>query len=232
MSTVTGFYRPTCADVCVCAFTGEPVCVHPWPLCINHLTQTYCWLWIYASMRGSWWQCICPSHNGWYTEHAVIWQICSVNGSQVGRRSAEMDGVQPRVEPSGPCSLPRCFGKHKVLPLVYGSSAPQSIRCMCRQIKTNAHCALSPARTVKIRKRNSMLWVRAVKMMHDFTCGEEQRNQTWTEIMLQRKTWTSEPVEMYSVRRLTLTPGVSKVWSMRPKEVLELLCIDFLTFNY
>lgn len=177
MSTVTGFYRPTCADVCVCAFTGEPVCVHPWPLCINHLTQTYCWLWIYASMRGSWWQCICPSHNGWYTEHAVIWQICSVNGSQVGRRSAEMDGVQPRVEPSGPCSLPRCFGKHKVLPLVYGSSAPQSIRCMCRQIKTNAHCALSPDRTVKIRKRNSMLWVRAVKMMHDFTCGEEQRNQ-------------------------------------------------------
>lgn len=95
--------------MCVCVHVflcGKVVCL---PYCINHLTQTDCWPWIYASVRGSRWQRICPHCNGWYTERTVIQQICCLNGSGVvwwwswvhqwryiGSRV--MDGALPRVE--------------------------------------------------------------------------------------------------------------------------------------
>lgn len=100
LNTVTGFHslpqllNSTCVreHAVVCDCWGEMAeCIYSMsmPLCINHLTQTNCWPWIYASVRGSRWQCICLSHNGWYTKRAVIWQKCSPNGSRVRQRLAK-----------------------------------------------------------------------------------------------------------------------------------------------
>lgn len=99
LNTVTGFHSLphllhsscVCEHVAMCVSVEErwPSAYTSVPLCINHLTQTYCWPWIYAGPRGSRWQCICLRHNGWYTKHAVIWQKCAPNGSRVRQSLAK-----------------------------------------------------------------------------------------------------------------------------------------------
>lgn len=99
LNTVTGFHsvsrllysRCVCEHAVMCMSVDErwPSAYMSVPLCINHLTRANCWPWISASTRGSRWQCICLSHNGWYTKRAVIWQKCSPNGSRVRQRLAK-----------------------------------------------------------------------------------------------------------------------------------------------
>lgn len=120
------------------------------PLCINHLTQTYCWPWIYAGVRGSRWQCICLSHNGWYTKHAVIWQKCSPNGSRArqglakgaagDRGTGVMDGGQPWVEPPAADSPPAAFFKTQNIAWM---RAAISAAVGEADGRTGAYCALS-----------------------------------------------------------------------------------------